>query len=204
MSDGHDVTRLIGAWREGDLEARARLVPLLYHELKRLARAQLGRHEAPTLEATVLLHEALLKLLGERPPARDREHFLAVGARAMRQVIVDHARRRSADKRGAAQPLESLDDIDGDVLAAELPLLDGVDLIELERALAELEALDPPAARVIELRCFLGLTIDETAEALALHPSKVNREWDFARAWLRDRLGDFDGGRGLAIDRTGP
>lgn len=195
MSATGEVTTLIQAWAKGDLAARARVVPLLYHELKRVARGQLGRHDAPTLEATVLLHEALLKLLGDRPPARDSEHFLAVGARAMRQVLVDHARRRAAEKRGSGVALESLDEIDGEALAAELPLLDGVDLIALGQALAELESLAPAAARVVELRAFLGLTIDETARALELHPSKVNREWDFGRAWLRDRLGAFDEAR---------
>jgi RNA polymerase sigma factor (TIGR02999 family) len=192
MSGPGEVTTLIQAWDAGDIAARARVVPLLYHELKRVARGQLGRHDAPTLEATVLLHEALLKLLGERPPAHDTQHFLAVGARAMRQVIVDHARRRSAEKRGGGLLLESLDEIDGEALAGELPLLDGVDLIALGQALADLESLDPAAARVVEMRAFLGLTIEETARALDLHPSKVNREWDFGRAWLRDRLGAFD------------
>ncbi len=187
-----EITTLIQAWDAGDVDARARVVPLLYHELKRVARGQLGRHPAPTLEPTVLLHEALLKLLGDRPPAHDREHFLAVGARAMRQVIIDHARHRAAEKRGAGIVLDSLDDIDGDVLAGELPLLDGIDLIALSQALSDLETLDPVAARVIELRAFLGLTIEETAGALGWHPSKVNREWEFGRAWLRDRLGAFD------------
>lgn len=193
MQSPSDITDLIDAWRDGDLDARSRLVPLLYDELKRVARRQLADRVSPTLDATGLLHEALLKLLGERPPARDREHFLAVGARAMRQVLVDHARRRAASKRGSAVTLESLGDIDGDRLAGELPLLHAVDLIALEQVLTRFEALDPDAARVVELRGFLGLTIDETAAALGIHPSKVHREWDFARAWLRRHLGDAQG-----------
>lgn len=187
-TDEADITGLLAAWRAGDLGARARLVPALYHELKRVARRQLAGRAAPTLDPTGLLHEALMKLLGDAPPARDREHLLAVGARAMRQVIVDHARRRAAGKRGAAITLESLADIDGDRLAGELPLLDGVDLLALEQALGALDGLDPLAARIVELRGFLGLTIDETAAALDLHPSKINREWEFARAWLRRQL----------------
>ncbi len=188
MEPAADITELIDAWRGGDVAARARLVPLLYDELKRIARHQLGAHGASTLNATALLHEALLKLLGDKPPASNREHFLAVGARAMRQVLIDHARRRAAAKRDAAVTLRALDDIDGERLAVAMPMLDGVDLLALEQALAALEAIDRDAARVVELRGFVGLTIEEAAAALAMHPSRIQREWDYALAWLRRHM----------------
>lgn len=196
MGERGDITELLQAWRAGAPDALERLLPLLYDELRRIARAQLRHQPGGTLQPTALVHEALIKLLGSAPEARDREHFLAVAARAMRQVLVDRARRKQAQKRGEGAERDALDDLDEALWQSELPLLADVDLLALDQALARFEREEPLGAKVVELRVFVGCSIDETARALDIHPSKANREWDYARAWLRRALGVTEGDPG--------
>ncbi|MCX6633935.1 MAG: sigma-70 family RNA polymerase sigma factor [Acidobacteria bacterium] len=160
------------------------LVPLLYRELRRLAAGCL-RSERPnhTLHPTALVHEAYLRLAGQpRAEWGDRAHFLAVAAHVMREVLIDHARTRNRAKRGAGQPLVRLED------AGELGGDAGVDLLALEDALHDLERIDPQQHRIVELRYFGGLSIEETAEVLGISPATVKRGWRMARAWLHREL----------------
>lgn len=183
MDDQADITGWLRDWQGGDAIARDRVFGRLYGELKRLAAAVLrseSGHE--TLQPTALLNDALIKLIEARqaPAAEDRGHFARIVARAMRQILVDRARRKLADKRGAGQAPESLD------AGIEIPVLaNPAELVALDDALATLAALDPRAASVVELRVFGGLTIDETAQAMDISPSSVNREWAHACAWLK-------------------
>lgn len=181
---GGRVTRLLAAWREGDASAPQELFGLLYGELRRLAQAQLGRRSGgSTLSATTLVHEAYLKL-AHRPRLAvvDRRHFYAVAAKAMRQILLDHARRHGALKRGGGAVRVTLDEamIRLDTAAA--------DVVALEGALATLEAVDPELARLVELRFFGGLSIEETAEALEVSPRTAKRDWQKARLFLFHRL----------------
>jgi RNA polymerase sigma factor (TIGR02999 family) len=180
-----DITGWLADWQRGDATARDRVFSRLYAEMKRLAatvlRSESGHH---TLQPTALLNDALMKLIQARPPdVEDRGHFVRVVARAMRQILVDRARRKLADKRGNGQVPESLDAID--VAGMGSP----EELVALDSALATLATLDPRAAAVVEMRVFAGFTIDETAQALGIHPSAVNREWAQASAWLREQFG---------------
>lgn len=179
-SDSH-ITQWLQAWQKGDLAARDHVFAGLYAELRRFARSVLRQHAGhDTLQPTALLHDALLKMTGAQAPAvENRQHFVRVVARAMRQVLTDRARRKLADKRGQGQAALALDEND---LAADA---DPAELVAVDDALGRLAALDARAAEVVELRVFAGLTIDETAAALEIHPSAVNREWTFARSWLR-------------------
>jgi RNA polymerase sigma factor (TIGR02999 family) len=182
-SDG-SVTRLLADWRGGDEAALGRLIPLVYAELRRVARARL-RHEAPnhTLQTTALVHEAYVRLAGlERMTLRDRTHFFAMAARLMREILVDHARRRDARKRGGGITLIGLDDV---VASAESAI---VDVLALDQALTELSALDERLCRVVELRYFAGLNIAETADALDVSSATVERDWTVSKAWLLQRL----------------
>ncbi|HEY7512973.1 MAG TPA: sigma-70 family RNA polymerase sigma factor [Vicinamibacteria bacterium] len=178
-----NVTRLLRAWGEGDPEAPGELFTLLYDHLRRLARAQVRHGRDESLSATGLVHEAYLKLAGhERIQARDRGHFFTLAAKAMRQVLIDHARRRSAGKRGGGAPRETLDE-------GRLPVeMRAEELLALEQALERLEALDPRLARLVEVRFFAGLSVDETAEVLELSPRTVKRDWEKARAFLHREL----------------
>lgn len=175
-SNPGDVTRLLQALRDGDREALDRLFPLVYDELKRLARRAVGREHGPrTLHATGLVHEAYLKLMASGVDAADRSHFLAIAARAMRQVLVDHARRRDASRRG------------GDW--AQTTLTEGLRVSEFkpEEILALNEAmdtLDPRQRQVVECRFFAGMEDSEIATALGLTERTVRRDWVKARAWL--------------------
>ena len=180
-----DITSLLKQWRGGDDSARDRLVAVLYPELRALADRQLrGERADHTLQPTALVNEAYLRISGiERMDWQDRAHFVHMAARVMREVLVDHARRRLAAKRdgGRQVTLTGLD------LAA--PEAGGVDALALDAALARLEQLDPEKARVVELRYFGGLTIEETAQAMASSPATVKRQWQAARAWLFEALG---------------
>lgn len=177
-----NVTDLLRAWGKGDREAGERLLPLVYRELRRQAARYLRRErQNHTLPATALVHEAYLRLVGEQAPWADRAHFFGVAARVMRQVLVDHARRRGAAKRGGGGTRLSLEGMGADPPAQER----GVDVVVLDQALAELTALDPEKARVVELRFFGGLNLEETAETLGVSTSTVTRQWRMARAWLR-------------------
>jgi RNA polymerase sigma factor (TIGR02999 family) len=174
------VTTMLRAWAQGDEAAGERLFEVLYAELRRqAARYMRGERRGHTLQPSGLVHEAYLRLQGSPGLEwHDRTHFFAIAARVMRQVLVDHARRRKAAKREGC--LVSLDDADAQ--AAPLEVLD------LEEALKELTALDPRQARVVELRFFGGLDVEETADALGLSARTVKREWQTARAWLQRRL----------------
>jgi RNA polymerase sigma factor (TIGR02999 family) len=183
-----DITSLLQQWREGDGSARDRLVAVLYPELRALADRQLrGERGNHTLQPTALVNEAYLRLSGlERMDWQDRAHFVRMAARVMREVLVDHARRRQAAKRDGGQQV-TLTGLDA---AAEEG--QGVDALALDAALARLEQLDPEKARVVELRYFGGLTIEETAEAMESSPATVKRHWQAARAWLFEALGGND------------
>ena len=179
-----DITGWIRDWQQGDAAARDRVFSRLYGELRRLAAAVLrseSGHE--TLQPTALLNDALMKLIQARAPqVEDRGHFARIVARAMRQILIDRARRKLADKRGAGERPLSLEEHDAALSASP------ADLVALDDALSNLARFDPRAAAVVELRVFGGLTIDEAAQALEIHPSAVNREWAHACAWLKSNL----------------
>jgi RNA polymerase sigma factor (TIGR02999 family) len=179
-----DVTGLLRAWSHGDPGAADKLVPLVYDELRRQAARHLRRERRDhTLRPTALVHEAYLRLVGQRQAAwKNRAQFFAVAAQMMRRVLVDHARQHKATKRAGSWCRVSLDE----GVAAGGPR--DLDLVALESALAELGEIDPPKARMVELRFFGGMSLEETAEALAVSPATVSREWRMARAWLYRRM----------------
>jgi RNA polymerase sigma factor (TIGR02999 family) len=180
-----DVTLLLRAWHAGDEDAYRRVSSMLYDELRRQA-AFCMRRQRPgdTMQATALVHEAFLRLTGARKVDwQDRQHFLAVAARTMRRVLVDLARARGSTKRGSGASHVSLEP---DVVAAGGP--SPLDLIALDEALDTLATLDVRKVRVIELRFFAGLTVDETAHVLDVSPDTVARDWRMARAWLLREL----------------
>jgi RNA polymerase sigma factor (TIGR02999 family) len=179
-----DVTGLLLSWRQGDPGALDRLVPLVYDELRRVARGHL-RRESPghSLQATALVHEVYLRLVDvDRMTLKSRTHFFAVAARLMRQILVDHARRKRAGKRGGGVTMMSLDEVSP---AAQTS---SVDVLALDQALVALSSFDIQQCRVVELRFFAGLNIDEAAEALGISTATVEREWAMAKAWLYQRL----------------
>ena len=178
---GEAVTRLLQAWSTGDLRARDELMPIVYAELRRRAAAHLKR-ERPghTLRPTDLLHEAYLRLCAQNAGFKNRDHFFGVASRLMRRILVDHARARSAAKRGQALRVTLAED----VLAAAPP----TDLLELDAALDELAALDEREAQVVELRFFGGLTLQETARVLGVSVATAKNDWAHAKAWLFARL----------------
>jgi len=167
----------------------AELMPQVYDELRRLA-ANYLRRERPgqTLQATALVHEAFLRLSKEKnQPWKNRTHFLAIAALSMRQILVQRARARHAEKRGG--PNADRITLDESVMADRLPdATGGVDVLELDAALEKLAALDPQQAKIVELRYFGGLTVEEAAEALDISPATVKRHWTLARAWLKKEL----------------
>jgi RNA polymerase sigma factor (TIGR02999 family) len=175
------VTALLQAWNAGSEEAGRRLVPLVYGELRRRAAGYLrGERYGHTLQPTALVHEAYLRLVGRREPWRNRSQFFGIASNLMRQILVDHARRRRAAKRdGIRVSLEE---------AVQPAAEREVDLVRLDDALAELSALDPRQGRVVELRYFGGLKLEEVAEVLGVSVATVKRDWAMARAWLFDRL----------------
>lgn len=184
-STGGDVTDLLVAYREGDREAFEQLVPLVYHDLRRIAHRQLARRRpGATLDTTALVHETYLKLVDQaRVSVSDRAHFFALAARAMRQVIVDYARQRSAAKRGGGKVAVTLDRI-------QVPVAEQADLmLAIDQALSRLTDLNERLTRVFECRFFVGLSEEETAEALDLSLRTVQRDWMKSKAWLRTELG---------------
>jgi RNA polymerase sigma factor (TIGR02999 family) len=190
MDDSLDVTRLLQDAARGRRETMNEVVPLIYEELRRIAGSQLSRERADhTLSTTALVHEAYFKLVDiERVEWQDRAHFFAVAARQMRRVLIDHARMKRRAKRGGGDAvMVPLDE------AAELPGLDAESLILLDQALEKLEALNERQARVVECRCFVGLSVEETAAALNTSPTTVKRDWAFARAWLNQQFGEGEG-----------
>jgi RNA polymerase sigma factor (TIGR02999 family) len=177
---GGEVTSLLKHWSGGDREALERLMPLVYDELRKLARAYL-RSERPdhTLQPTALVHEAYIRLIDQKNVVwQNRAHFFGIASQMMRRILVDHARRRQAAKRGA--PTFHLSDPAGEPVRERDP-----ELLALDRALTDLERLDPRQARVVEMRFFGGLTVEEIAEVAGLSSTTVKREWRTARAWLR-------------------
>jgi len=179
------VTELLIRWRGGDKAALDRLMPLVYHELRRLAHVRL-KVERPghALQTTALVHEAYMRLVEvNRMTVTDRTHFFSLAARLMRRILVDDARRVRADKRGGEVTIVALDDA-GPVAGAPADL----DMLALDEALEHLARLDARLCSVVELKFFAGLNIAETAAALDVSPATIERDWSFARAWLYQRL----------------
>jgi RNA polymerase sigma-70 factor (ECF subfamily) len=179
-----DITDLLSAWRKGDGAALDKLVPLVYEQLKSLARRQLAGQDRRLLQTTALVHDAYLKLAAHsRLDVQDRRHFFAIAARAMRQLIVDHARRRATQKRGG--PVEDLPLEEGQVALDER----AGEIVAMDEALDRLAAVDERLSRIVELRFFGGLSVEETAEILDSSPRTVKRDWRKARAFLHGELG---------------
>jgi RNA polymerase sigma factor (TIGR02999 family) len=184
MSDSdHDVTVLLREWSAGNQQALTELLPIIYDELRRVAHQYLHReHADQTLQTTALVHEAYLKLIDQRSVNwQNRAHFFAIAAQAMRRILIDNARRRTAGKRGKGGKI-SLEDV------ATVSTQKHQSLLALDEALHELEKIDSQQSRIIELRYFGGLTIEETATAMDISPATVKREWAMARAWLYKAL----------------
>jgi RNA polymerase sigma factor (TIGR02999 family) len=184
MSQEPDVTQVLRDLSDGDGEAPARLMPLVYKELRRLSQAYLqGERPDHTLQATALVHEAYIRLVDWKNVSwQNRAHFFAVAAQVMRRILVDHARERNAEKRGGGTTKLSLDE------AISFAQEKEVDLVALDDALQTLALLDDGQSRIVELRFFGGLTIEETAEALRISPATVKREWTLAKAWLHKTI----------------
>jgi len=183
LPDDGDVTRLLRQLRSGDQDAAGKLITAVYAELRQVA-ARALRNERPghTLQPTALVHEAFLKLAGSAGVEwRDRAHFFGVAARLMRQILVDYARRRGAAKRGRGTRIT----LDGSLLVAEDRL---ADVVAMDEVVNRLESLDPRQGRIVELRFFGGLSVEEVAEVLQISTPTVKREWQSAKAWLHREL----------------
>ena len=183
--DRHEVTTLLQRASAGDEQARSALFDVLYDELRKLAEAAM-RHERPghTLQPTALVHETYVRLADDGGRFENRSHFFGVAASAMRRVLVDHARARRAQKRGGGDARVVVDDLDS---LPDMPT-GTIDLVALDEALLRLSGLDPRQGRVVELRFFGGLSVEETAAVLDLSPRTVKRDWQMARAWLHREL----------------
>lgn len=180
-SDDGRLTHLLQAWQHGDAAAADELVPLVYAELRRIAAQRLrGERQGHTLQPTMLVHEAWMRLAEQRAGWQSRGHFFAIAAQAMRRIVVDRARRRTAAKRGGSVHPVPIDDV-AHLLPSPMP---DERLLRLDAALDRLAALDARQARVVELRYFAGLSVTDTADALDVSPTTVKREWAAARAWL--------------------
>jgi len=183
---GHSsqVTELLVRWRGGDREALDSLLPLVYDELRRIARHYLqGERSGHTLQSTALVNEAYVRMVVQDfPQWQNRAHFFAVAAQLMRQILVDHARSHRASKRGGDVYKVTLDE------AEEQPLATDIDIVALDDALKNLAEMDPQQSRVVELKFFAGLSIEDTAEVLGISSSTVKRDWVTARAWLYREL----------------
>src|SRR6185503_9967755 len=178
------ISQLLVEWSEGDRAALDRLMPLVYDELRRLARSYLRRERSDhTLQATALVHEAYMRLIDQHSVSwQNRAHFFGIASQMMRRILVNHALARATAKRGGHAEKLALD---------EAIVVDGerqIDLVVLDDALKELEAADARQCRIVELRFFGGLSIEETAEVLKLSPATVKREWNTAKLWLRRRI----------------
>lgn len=181
-----NITHLLKEWSDGDQRALDELTPLVYEELRQQA-ARYLRKERPghSLQATALINEAFLRLIDVKNVQwQNRAHFFGIAANLMRRILVDHARRRDAEKRGGTQMRLTLDD------AFAIAKEPAVDLLAIDEALDRLAAIDEQQARVVELRFFSGLSVEETAAALGVSPKTVKRDWSVARAWLRREIGD--------------
>ena len=194
--DPEAVTQILQAAERGDAQAAGQLLPLVYQELRRLAEQKLAAEPAgQTLQATALVHEAFLRLRGagasDKQHWQGRRHFFGAAAEAMRRILVDNARRKNAEKRGGGRARQDFDAID--VAAPER----SDDLVALDEALTRLAAADAPAAELVKLRYFAGLSLPEAAEVLDISPRTADRVWAYAKAWLhREVAGRGDGGAG--------
>ena len=185
MADSHEITHLLDQAREGDAVALRRLIPLVYDQLRTLAHRQRQRiGPSETINTTALVHEAYEKLARSHSGFADRQHFFSVAARAMRDVLVDHARSQRRQKRGGGLRPLMLDE------SFHVPPEQIGPLLDLDEALTRLTALDARQAEVVELRYFVGLTIPEAADVLGLSAATVKRDWTAARAWLYHALSD--------------
>lgn len=188
-SGASDVTRLLLDWRDGHEEAFDQLLPLVYDELRRLAsRALTGEAEGHTLRTTALVHEAYVRLVGTDVAWEGSRHFMRVAARAMRRVLVDHARARKSKKRGGGKAAYPLDSLEGVLPGSARP----EDVLDLDEALERLIALEERKGRAVELHYFGGLSYDEVAEALDISAATVHRDLRMARAWLYKELRNDD------------
>jgi RNA polymerase sigma factor (TIGR02999 family) len=185
MPSAPDVTALLGEWTRGDRTALSQLLPVVYAELRRVATRQLRRERADhTLQPTALVHEAYIRLVDQRHVDwQDRAHFFGVAAQVMRRILVDHARRRDAVKRGDGVRCVSIDEARDVAASHEIPIL------ALDHALDRLQQVDADLARIVELRAFGGLTIEQAAHVLSVSPSTAKRDWRTAKAWLNRELG---------------
>jgi RNA polymerase sigma factor (TIGR02999 family) len=184
MVSSPDVTALLGDWSRGNRTALTQLLPLVYAELRRVAARQLRSERADhTLQPTALVHEAYIRLVDQRQVDwRNRAHFFGVAAQVMRRILVDHARRHGANKRGEGVRCVSMDEAKDIAAPNEMPIL------ALDHALDRLDKVDAELARIVELRAFGGLTIEEAAHVLGVSPSTAKRDWRTAKAWLNREL----------------
>jgi RNA polymerase sigma factor (TIGR02999 family) len=192
MDQPHDLTIILKEASGGDRDAMGRIVSLVYNELRAIARRQrAGELAGHSLNTTGIVHEAYLKLIKlDRINWKNREQFFAIAARSVRQILIDHARKRKAAKRGGDLPVLSLDDMETEHLNLAATLADGQidELLELDLALQRLESMNERHARIVECRFFAHLTIEETASAIGVSTATVKREWILARAWLNREL----------------
>lgn len=187
MLSDEEVLQLLAASESGDEQALEQLFPLVYEELRRIAHRQIREERAGhTLQTTALVHETYIKLAGRQPRWQNRAHFFAIAARAMREILVDYARSRNCGKRGGGLRPLSLGESDE---MAVMPPERLEELVELDEALKRLAALTPRQSRVVELRYFGGLTVEETAEVLGVSPGTVALDWRLAKGWLKSELG---------------
>lgn len=184
MDTSQNVTEILEAMSSGDASAPEKLLPVVYDELRRLAHGYMqNERSGHTLQATALVHEAYIQLVDWKNVSwQNRAHFFAAAAQMMRKILVDHARERNALKRGGGVRTIALDE------AVSFPNRSEIDLVSLDDAVTELEGFDPQQAKIVELRFFGGLTIEETAHALNISDSTVKRDWQIAKAWLFNRL----------------
>lgn len=184
-SEKHDVTELLIAWNNGKKEVVEELFPLVYRELKKIAKRYFRRErDDHTLQTTALVHEAYFKLIDQtRVKWQNRSHFFGIAAQAMRRILLEHARQHIADKRGSGNEKISLDAEEIDVSSER-----AAELIMLDEALKKLESIDPERSKIVELRYFGGLSIEETAQVLGIGTATVNRSWRVAKAWLYKEL----------------
>jgi RNA polymerase sigma factor (TIGR02999 family) len=184
-SERGQVTDLLNRFREGDAHAEAQLIPLVYDELRRLASRYLNRERGDhTLQPTALVHEAFIRMVNEdQPPWQNRAHFFGVAARLMRQILVDHARRRQSLKRGGSRERTDLDE-EFTVYSPEK----SAELLALDEALDRLAQQDERQSRVVEMKYFVGLDIDDIAKVLDISPRTVKRDWTMAKAWLHQEM----------------
>jgi RNA polymerase sigma factor (TIGR02999 family) len=184
-----DITQLLQDWQRGDGEALERLMPLVYDELHLIATRHLARERRErTLQTTALVNEAYMKLVDQRRVDwQNRAHFFALAARLMRRIIIDDARRRQREKHGGDAVLVPIDDVE--IPTPSVPV-DAVDVLELDRALTDLGTIDADQSRIVELRFYGGLTIEETAEVMGVSMATIKREWALAKSWLYRALTD--------------